>query len=73
MSRVLLLNLSQSAVMDQCANKNIGVSAIEPLASGGVRMVCISVDGAEEARRVFKSKILKGEVTRTKYRPSTAF
>ena len=73
MSRVLCLTLSQSAVMDQGANKNIGVSAIEPLASGGVRMVCMSVDGAEEARRVFKSKILKGEVTRTKYRPSTAF
>ena len=69
MNRVLFLDLSQTAVIDQCATKKIGVSAIEPLASGGVRMVCMSVDGAEQARKVFKSKMIKGDVTRTKFRP----
>ena len=39
------------------------------LPEGGVRMVCMSVDGAEQARKVFKSKMIKGDVTRTKFRP----
>lgn len=68
--RVLFINLSETAVLDQCKAKDIGVSAIETLASGGVRMVCKSVDGSETARKVFKSKMLTGEITRTRHRPT---
>ncbi len=68
--RVLFIKLSEARVLEQCAAKDIGVSAIEVLASGGVRMVCKSVDGAETARKLFKSNLLKGEVTRTRHRPT---
>lgn len=68
--RVLFINLSEAAVLEQCKAKDVGVSAIEALASGGVRMVCKSVDGSETARKIFKSKMLKGEITRTRHRPT---
>lgn len=68
--RVLFINLSEAAVLDQCKAKDVRVSAIETLASGGVRMVCKSVDGSETARKIFKSKMLTGEITRTRHRPT---
>ena len=70
MSRVLFLNMSESAAMDYCKGKSVGVSAVEKLTSGGVRLVCMSSDGAEKARTGLKSKLIKGDVTREKFRPS---
>jgi len=70
MSRVLFLNMSETAAVDYCKTKSVGVSAIEKLSSGGVRLVCMSSDGAEKARTGLKSKLIKGDVTREKFRPS---
>jgi hypothetical protein len=70
MSRVLFLNMSENAALDYCKGKSLGVSAIEKLTSGGVRLVCMSSDGAEKARTGLKSKLIKGDVTREKFRPS---
>lgn len=68
--RVLFIDLPEATVLQKCEAGDVGVSAIEALASGGVRMVCKSVDGSETARKLFKSKMLKGEVTRTRFRPT---
>jgi hypothetical protein len=47
------------------------VSAIERLVDGGVRLVCMSVNGAELIRKKLKRHLIKGEVTRERYRPTT--
>jgi hypothetical protein len=70
MSRVLMLNMSADNATAECAKMDVGISAIEPLESGGTRLVCMSVDGAETARRKFKSKLIKGDVVRSKHRPT---
>ena len=70
MSRVLLLNMSAANATAQCDKLGVGISAIEGLDSGGVRLVCMSVEGAEKAREKLGSKLLKGEVTRTRHRPT---
>lgn len=70
MSRVLNLSMSERAATDHCATNDIGVSAIEALPAGGVRLVCMSSDGAERARKSLKTKLIKGDVVRARYRPT---
>ena len=69
MSRVVLLSMSESDVIAKCNDAKIGVSAIERLTTGGVRLVCMSVDGAETIRHKLKAHIIKGEVVRQRLRP----
>jgi len=69
MSRVLLLDLSAQAATDECHKLNIGVSALEALPAGGVRLVTMSGDGADRLRTKLKSKLLKGEIIRARHRP----
>lgn len=70
MSRVLLLNMSADAATTEFGKLGVGISALEALTSGGVRLVTMSSEGAEKARKKFNSKLLKGEVTRTRHRPT---
>ena len=69
MSRVVLLSMSESEVIAKCHDAKIGVSAIERLATGGVRLVCMSVDGAAKIRNKLKAHLIKGEVVRERLRP----
>ena len=69
MSRVILLSMSEGEVIAKCHDAKIGVSAIERLTSGGVRLVCMSVDGAATIRSKLKTHIIKGEVVRQRLRP----
>ena len=71
MSRALNLNMTVSEATARCNSENVGISAIEPLLTGGVRLVCMSSDGAETIRTNCKSKIISGEVTRERHRPRT--
>ena len=64
LSRVLNLRMGESEVRDQCQSKGVGVSSLEKLPDGGVRLVCMSVDGATTMRTRFKSKIIAGDVRR---------
>ena len=73
MSRVVLLSMSESEVVAKCRDAQIGVSAIERLTTGGVRLVCMSVDGAATIRSKLKTHIIKGEVVRERYRPVRSF
>lgn len=69
MSRVVHLDLEEGVVVIRCLSENVGVSAIERLPSGGVRLVCKSSEGAALIRRKLKGYVLKGDVTRERHRP----
>ena len=65
MSRVVNLSISETDARNHCESRKIGVSALERLPDGGVRLVCTSGTGAEQVRRTLKSKLLKDPVRRT--------
>lgn len=69
MSRTINLSLDENEALAKCVSAKVGVSAIERLPEGGVRLVCMSADGAERLRRKLKSHVIKGEVARSHYRP----
>jgi len=69
MSRALNVSLTEAEVLAKCGTSHVGVSAIETLPEGGVRLVCMSSDGAERMRRKFRSHLIKGNVVRERYRP----
>jgi hypothetical protein len=68
MSRVLLIALDEREVVARCLAENVGISALERLSSGGVRLVCMSSEGAAAMTRTFKSHLMDGEVTRERFR-----
>ena len=72
MTRTLLLSMRAGDVMAGCLRENVGVSAIEQLVSGGVRLVCMSSNGAARMRTVLKPKLIEGEVVRERFRPRGA-
>jgi hypothetical protein len=71
MSRVLHLSLDEGMVVIRCLSEKVGVSAIERLPGGGVRLVCMSNEGAEIIRTKLKRYLIDGEVTRERHRPAT--
>jgi hypothetical protein len=71
MSRVILLSLSEGEAVAKCLEAKVGVSAVETLASGGVRLVCMSSDGAQTMRKKLKGYIIEGHVVRERHRPVT--
>jgi hypothetical protein len=72
MSRTLYLSLDEGKVVACCLKEKVGVSAIERLPGGGVRLVCNSSGGAERIRKVLKGRLLdEGNTAREPHRPST--
>ena len=71
MSRVLLVALDEGQVVAACLKENVGISAIERLVSGGVRLVCMSSDGAALMTRKLKPHLIDGIATRERHRPTT--
>ena len=71
MSRVLFVDLDEGQVVSKCLAEKVGISAIERLPRGGVRLVCMSGDGAATMTRKFKKHLIAGEVTRASHRPAT--
>ncbi len=71
MSRVLFLKLDERQVVKKCAAANVGISAIERLPNGGVRLVCMSSDGAAQMARELKSHLLDQATGRDPHRPHT--
>lgn len=69
MSRTVNLRMGKDEVEAHCRAKKVDVSVLEPLPSGGVRLVCSSGAGAEKIRSTLKSKLIQGEVERTAFRP----
>lgn len=71
MSRAVLLSISESDVLEHCVKAKVGVSAIERLVDGGVRLVCMSGEGAELIRKKLKRHLIQGQVVRERHRPPT--
>jgi hypothetical protein len=64
-SRVINLAMSADEVRHQCQTRQVGVSALETLPDGGVRLVCMSSDGAATIRKRLKANLINGDVRRT--------
>ena len=71
MSRVIHLKLDEGVVVIRCFSEKVGVSSIERLPQGGVRLVCMSSDGAALIRCKLKAYVIDGPVTRQRHRPVT--
>jgi hypothetical protein len=69
MSRVLFLNLDEGEVVAKCLAEKVGISAIERLPQGGIRLVCNSGEGAHRMTRKLKSHLIFGDVARERFRP----
>jgi hypothetical protein len=70
MSRAINLSMREVDVVSRCLTERVSVSTIEPLPQGGVRLVCMSVSGAELIRHKLRSHVIKGEVKRERRRPT---
>lgn len=71
MSRVLFVALDEGQLVAKCLAEKVGISAIERLPAGGMRLVCMSSDGAEKMRGKLRGKLIKAEVARELHRPRT--
>jgi hypothetical protein len=72
MSRTVYLDLDEGKVMAECLKDKVGVSAIERLPGGGVRLVCMSVEGSARIRKSLNKKVLDEEgIARERHRPRT--
>lgn len=69
MSRAVNLAMTEAQVDHHCRDKNIGISSLEKLPDGGVRLVCMSSYGAAQIRLKLKAHIINGEVRRERFRP----
>lgn len=64
------MSLDEGAVVAKCAAENVGISAIERLPAGGVRLVCKSSEGAATMGRKLKSHVIAADTTRERHRPT---
>jgi hypothetical protein len=68
MSRAYCVTLHIDEVIAACAKNKATISTVEPLHSGGTRVVLINSHDAAVMGRVFAGKILTGAVVRTPLR-----
>jgi hypothetical protein len=70
MSRELFLSMDEGKLVAACLKEKVGISAVERLPSGGVRLVCMSVAGADQMRGALKKHLITEDVVvRQKHRP----
>jgi len=67
LSRAINVGMAEPKVTAACAKHGAAVSAIEPLASGGTRVVLKNIIDADRMRTVFGNKVIKGLVTRARW------
>ncbi|MDB5662312.1 MAG: hypothetical protein JWM38_2791 [Sphingomonas bacterium] len=65
MSRMININATQDHVMATCAKRNVRITAIEPLASGGTRVVTSNAVESVLIAKAYGSKVISGAVQRT--------
>jgi len=65
MSRAIAIKATVVEVTDYCAKQNIAISVIEPLTSGGTRVVLNNVPDADTVRRGMKTRIISTPVVRS--------
>lgn len=65
MSRAINVTMSVADIEKLCAKHSFRVSTVEPLASGGSRIVLLDGREAEQLRDILKNKVISGGVTRS--------
>lgn len=70
MSRALFLSLAEADVIARCEAEKVGISALERLPEGGVRLVCMSSEGAATMTRKFKANLMPATARRAPFRPA---
>lgn len=69
MSRAINVDASLAHVTDMCTKHSATISMIEPLQSGGTRVVLMNAHDAALITRAYRGKILTGAVQRMPIRP----
>lgn len=67
MSRAIHIDAQTADVTAMCAKRNVTISAIEALVSGGTRVVLNTMADAEVIRAAYKTKIITVPVVRAKW------
>lgn len=65
MSRALFVKANEAKLVAMCAELNVGISVIEPLPSGGTRIVLNNSDDAATLSRRLKGAVMDGPVARS--------
>lgn len=65
MSRAISIDATVEQVTDYCAKQGLGISVIEPLISGGTRVVLNNMNDAEVVRRGMKARLISAPVVRS--------
>lgn len=65
MSRAININATRDHVVAACARRNVPISAIETLHSGGTRVVLNNANDTAIMIKAYGSKVIHGPVTRT--------
>ena len=73
LSRAVHLKMSKQAIEAHCSAQNIGISSIANIPTGGVRLVCMSVDGAAQIRTKLKSSLMKEDADNQRHGPGWGF
>lgn len=69
MSRALFVKLTEAEVIAKCQGAKVRISALEKLPAGGVRLVCMSTEGAATMTRKLKSSLMPDTAQRSPFRP----
>ena len=73
MSREMYLKLTEKFVVSQCVDENVRISTVRSLASGGTRLVCMSVAGAEAMRGRLSKSLIKPDSSHERRGPGFDF
>jgi hypothetical protein len=65
MSRAINVTSNVADVEALCLRHSVAISVIEPLASGGTRVVLLNPDGADRIRALMKKQIITTTVVRS--------
>jgi hypothetical protein len=65
MSRAINVNAEVKDVQALCAKHDIAISTIEPLTSGGTRVVLLNPIGADRIRELLSKKIITEAIVRS--------
>lgn len=68
MSRAIYIDAPTDHVAATCAGRNVPISAIEALPSGGTRVVMNNSSDTALIAKAYGSKVITGNVTRTRTR-----
>jgi hypothetical protein len=63
--------MAKDAIVKHCFDNRIGISVLETLPGGGIRLVCDSAYGAEQIRFKLKRHVLAVDTRRAAFRPRT--